>query len=246
MRAALRNRFHQFFGTPPTPCPYLPERDERKIVTEIAGPDADLLYEALTEAGFRRAQSLAYKPACDDCEACTSVRVCVTSFQPSRSLRRISRRNGDLRTLEQLPLATRENFDLFQRYLENRHADGGMTDMGFADYRAMIEDTPVDSVVVEFRDPSGELCAVSLSDRLSDGYSMVYSFFDPLASARSLGTFMVLWHIDQTRALRLPYVYLGYWIADCHKMAYKTRFSPLEGLGTDGWRELSRSELGVS
>ena len=221
------------------PCPYLDRRMERKVVTELAGPDADLLYDALTEAGFRRTQSLAYKPACDDCNACVAVRVCVERFQPGRSLLRVLKRNRNLQVAELPPLATAEHYKLFCRYLNSRHGEGGMTEMAFADYRAMVEDTPVDTLVVEYRQPDGALVAVCLTDHLGDGYSLVYSFFDPDAAASSPGNFMVLWHIQRARASQLPYVYLGYWIADCPKMSYKIRFRPLEGLRSQGWEIVS-------
>jgi arginine-tRNA-protein transferase len=211
------------------------------VVTELAGPDADLLYEALTEAGFRRSQSLVYKPACEDCNACVAVRVRADRFRPGRSLRRVRSRNGDLVASEAPPLATPEHYDLFRRYLEHRHGDGGMVQMDFADYRAMIEDTPVDTVIVEYRRPHGELLAVCLSDRLGDGYSLVYSFFEPDADGRSLGTYIILWHLDQARQDDLPYVYLGYWIPECAKMAYKNRFKPLEALFPEGWKPISHA-----
>jgi arginine-tRNA-protein transferase len=238
MRTIDQGPYYQFFGTPPTPCPYLDGQMERKVVTELAGPDADLLYDALTEAGFRRSQSLVYKPTCEECDACVAVRVCVDRFRPGRSLNRVLSRNRRLRAFELPPLATLEHYELFRRYLEARHGDGGMTDMDFADYRAMVEDTPVDSSVIEYREADGRLYAVCLSDRLGDGFSLVYSFFEPDRSALSPGNFMVLWHIQRARLQRLPYVYLGYWIADCGKMAYKARFRPLEGLMPDGWEVL--------
>lgn len=230
--------FQQFFGTPPAPCPYLEGQMERKVVTELAGPDADLLYDALTEAGFRRTQSLAYKPTCEDCQACVPVRVCVDRFRPGRSLKRVLSRNRRLEAYEIPPLAIMEHYQLFRRYLEARHGDGGMTEMDFGDYRAMVEDTPVDSSVIEYREPDGALYAVCLSDRLGDGFSLVYSFFEPRRSALSPGSYMVMWHIQRARLLGLPYVYLGYWIADCGKMAYKERFRPLEGLRDNGWEVL--------
>ncbi len=226
----------RFFATPLMPCPYLPGRRERKVVTELTGPDADLLYEALTESGFRRSQSLVYKPACDGCDGCVPMRVRAEQFRPARSLRRTWRRNRDLVTEERLPLATNEQFELFRRYLGSRHGGGGMAGMTFLDYRAMIEDTPVDTFVIEFRTPEGALAATALSDRMSDGYSMVYSFFDPDLHARSPGSFMILWHIARARLEHLPHVYLGYWIQDCRKMNYKERFVPLEGYAQGRWQ----------
>ena len=227
----------QFFvGTLTQPCPYLPGRLESKVVTELAGTRAAALHDDLTKVGFRRSHTLAYKPACPGCNACVPVRIRVAEFRPGRSLKRVWRRNADLTAKEIPPRATLEQFELFSRYQHSRHADGGMALMDFADYRAMVEDTPVDTRIVEFREPDGRLVAVSLTDRLGDGLSGVYKIFDPDETRRSAGTHIVLWHIERAREIGLPYVYLGYWIADCRKMTYKTRFQPLEALGVGGWR----------
>lgn len=227
-----------FFGTLPQPCPYLADRVESKVVTELAGDDARALHDELSRAGFRRSHTLAYKPACPACNACVPVRIPVDAFAHSRSMRRVWRANADLAATERPPQATAEQYAVFALYQRWRHADGGMALMDFADYRAMVEETPIDTLVVEFRDAGGALVAASLTDRVSDGFSGVYKFFDPAQSRRSPGTFMVLWHVERARALGLPYVYLGYWIADCRKMSYKSRFRPLEALGRDGWRRL--------
>ena len=225
-----------FFGTLPQPCPYLPDRMESKIVTELAGVRARSLHEELSRAGFRRSHRLAYKPACTGCRACIPVRVRVADFSPSRSLRRVWRRNGDLTAEETPARASAEQFAVFARYQQWRHGDGGMAAMNFSDYRAMVEETPIDTMLVEFRDGDGRFFGASLTDRLSDGLSGVYKFFDPAERQRSAGTYIVLWHIERARALGLAYVYLGYWIADCRKMSYKARFRPIEALGPDGWR----------
>ena len=227
-----------FFATPPTPCPYLPDRLERKVVTLLSGENADQLHEALSSAGFRRSQDLAYRPACDGCNACVPVRIPIADFVPARSHRRIAKRNAAVRGLTQAPVAAREHFALFRSYLTSRHPGGGMADMGFADYRAMIEDTPVDTSLVDFREPDGSLYAVCLTDRMADGLSLVYSFFDPEEADRSPGIYIILWHVDRARALGLDYVYLGYWIEQSPKMAYKSQFEPIEALRRDGWRRL--------
>ncbi len=227
-----------FFATPPTPCPYLPDRLERKVVTLLSGDDPDRLHEALSHAGFRRSQDLAYRPACDGCNACVPVRISVTDFVPARSHRRIANRNREITSLAGPPVAAREHFGLFRDYLARRHPGGGMADMGFADYRAMIEDTPLDTHLVEFRDADGGLYGVCLTDRMADGLSLVYSFFDPDESFRSPGIYIILWHVERARDLGLKYVYLGYWIEQSRKMAYKSRFNSVEALTTDGWRRL--------
>ena len=231
-------RFPYFFVTVPAPCPYLPGRMERKVFTRLNGDDPVGLNDALTHAGFRRSQGIAYKPACDGCQACVSVRVPVEAFRFSRGAKRIRARNADLHYDEAPPIATEEQFDLLRRYLEVRHPGGGMVEMDALDFAAMIEDSPIDTHVSEYRDETGRLQAACLIDRLADGLSLVYSFFDPDDATRSLGTNVVLSQIERARALGLPYVYLGYWIDGCRKMVYKARYQPLEGLGPEGWKPL--------
>jgi len=229
-------RPHFFFTTAPLPCPYLAGRLERKIVTELNGPDAEVLHEALSRAGFRRSHSIAYTPACPGCSACIPVRILVDNFQPDRGMRRIAKANGDLVARTTPASATAEHFRLFSRYQESRHGGGDMALMGFYDYRSMVEDSPIETFVVEFRRPDGGLVAVCLTDRMSDGLSAVYSFFEPDLPRRSLGTQVVLWLIEEAARRKLPYVYLGYWIAESRKMSYKARFQPLEAFGPNGWR----------
>lgn len=228
-----------FFATPPTPCPYLPGRLERKVVTLLSGDDPDHLHDALSQAGFRRSQDLAYRPACDDCNACVPVRIPVADFVPSKAQRRIARRNQAVSGRAMPPIATREHFALFRRYLTTRHPGGGMADMGFADYRAMVEDTPVDSHLIEFREADGTLYGICLTDRMQDGLSLVYSFFDPDAAYRSPGILIILWHVERARQLGLDHVYLGYWIEDSPKMSYKARFDQVEGLTGGVWHALA-------
>jgi arginyl-tRNA--protein-N-Asp/Glu arginylyltransferase len=227
-----------FLLTREAPCPYLPGRRERKLVTELAGPDAVESYDLLSRAGFRRSHAVAYRPACQGCQACIPVRVPVAGFSPGRSLRRVARRNANLAVAFKPARATTEQFALFVRYLERRHGDGEMAGMGFADYRSMVEDTPIDSGAVELRNPEGRLVGCCLVDRSADGLSAVYSFFDPDLAADSLGNYIVLRLIDEARRRNLPYVYLGYWIATSRKMAYKIRFRPLESFGPDGWARM--------
>jgi len=234
------SRLPQFFLTPGGPCPYLQGRTERKVFARLNGSLAQPLNEALTHSGFRRSQMIAYRPACDGCAACVSVRIVAREFDPSRGERRIVRRNADLERREVTPEATREQFALLRTYLDSRHAGGGMSDMGLFDYVAMVEETPVKTLLIEYRRPardgSGEaLMACALTDVLRDGLSMVYSFYHPGEDGRSLGTYMILDHIAAARARGLPYVYLGYWVNGSPKMAYKSRFRPLEALSAEGW-----------
>ncbi len=233
-------RVPQFFLTPGGPCPYLPGRVERKVFARLSGTFAQPLSEALTHSGFRRSQSIAYRPACEGCSACVSVRILVDGFEPSRNFRRVDKRNADLVRSEVVAEATREQFALLRTYLDSRHAGGGMSDMGLFDYVAMVEETPVDTQIVEYRRASrdgkpGALIACALTDVLRDGVSMVYSFFHPGEDARSLGTYMILDHIRDARSRGLAHVYLGYWVEGSEKMSYKTRFQPMEALGREGW-----------
>lgn len=230
-----------FFSTDLAPCPYLPGRSERRLVTALDGRDADRRHEELMQAGFRRAQRFLYRPACPGCRACVPVRIPVSRFIMSRSWRRILRYNADLAVAEQHLIATQEQYALFARYLAGRHADGGMSSMSWQDYRAMVGDSPVTGMIAEWRRADGSLIAVSLTDRCESGLSGVYKFFDPDEGRRSLGSHIVLWHVQRAVALGLPYVYLGYWIEHSAKMAYKARFQPLEHLTDDGWAPMPKA-----
>jgi arginyl-tRNA--protein-N-Asp/Glu arginylyltransferase len=230
-------RLPSFFITEPAPCPYITGQMERKLFTHLAGSDADTLNNTLTHAGFRRSQSIAYRPACDTCSACQSVRILIEDFTPSASFRRLIRKNSDL-TGELCPPRTgREQYDLLRRYLDARHENGGMADMTPGDYVAMVEETAVDTFVMEYRTPDGDLLACLLGDRMQDGISLVYSFFDPRADKRSLGSFMILDQIARAKEAGHTHIYLGYLIEDCRKMSYKKRFAPLQKLGKNGWED---------
>lgn len=232
----------QLFLTAAMPCPYLPGKQERKLFTHLTGRRASSLHHLLSENGFRRSQNLIYRPACEGCNACQSVRIVADEFSPSGRFRRVLQKNDDLAIEVRPTTATSEQYGLFKRYLESRHAGGGMNQMSFVDYEYMVEDTPVQSVLVEYRlrdHPDQTLVAVALTDVMPDGLSMVYSFYDPDLSPRSLGTYLILDHIAQVRSAALRYVYLGYWVKDSPKMAYKALYRPLEvQRGTLGWRLL--------
>jgi leucyl-tRNA---protein transferase len=227
----------QFFASAAVACPYLPGRAERKLIVELRGPDAAQVYDELSRAGFRRSHRFAYRPACRNCAACVPVRIAAARHADTASTRRIRVRNRDLAAVCAPARATQEQFRLFLAYQQARHAESDMASMRYADYRAMVEDTPARSEVVEFRGADGRLLAASLIDRLDDGVSAVYSFFDPAAPKRSLGSWSILWLVDECRRRNLPYVYLGYWVADSPKMAYKARFTGLERLIAGGWTE---------
>ncbi len=238
--AAFAAPFRQFFATTAVPCPYLPGRAERKLIVELAGRQAASFYDELSRAGFRRSHRFAYRPACHRCAACVPVRIAVERFADTRSTRRVRNANRDLAGRLVAARATPEQFLLFAAYQRARHGDSEMALMTYADYRGMVEDTPVRSGIAEFRDPDGTLRAVSLIDRLDDGVSAVYSFYDPSCRKRGLGTWSILWLVEECRRTGQPYVYLGYWIADSPKMAYKARFTALERLLPGGWHPFSK------
>ncbi len=279
----------QFYLTAPSPCPYLPGKEERKVFTHLVGERAGELNNILTQGGFRRSQSIAYRPACEGCRCCVSVRVIAKEFRPTRSMRRIANRSADIASEMRLAVPTSEQYAIFRAYLDSRHRDGGMADMTVLDYAMMVEDSHIETRIIEYRrrepapcpiPPAGEerannpkppadssnkqplqngeskpkslaalagadgeagcrragdLVAVALTDVLGDGLSMVYSFFDPDESVRSLGTLMVLDHIARAQRMGLSYVYLGYWVRGSRKMDYKRRFLPQERLTPDGW-----------
>jgi len=238
----------QFYLTAPSPCPYLPGKEERKVFTHLVGERAPELNELLTHGGFRRSQSIAYRPACDNCRACVSVRVLVDEFQPSRSMKRVMERNADIVGDMRPAQPTSEQYSAFRAYLDARHRDGGMVDMTVLDYAMMVEDSHVNTRMVEYRRRgpdsgitgrgAGDLIAVALTDVLGDGLSMVYSFFEPAEGVRSLGTFMILDHIARARRMGLPHLYLGYWVEGSRKMDYKGRFLPQERLAPAGWERV--------
>ena len=229
--------------TATAPCPYLPGRIERKVFANLPFSDGAHVNDELTASGFRRSQNIAYRPACEACDACVSVRLPVERFAFSRSQRKLLNRNDDLSRCLVEAEATVEQFQLLRRYLTTRHPTGGMSEMGWLDYVAMVEDTAVRTHLIEYRAPSedkgpGRLLAVALTDHLRDGLSMVYSFYDPRLDRRSLGRFAILDHVRQAAQVGLPFVYLGYWVRGSEKMDYKADFRPLEVLGKLGWSRL--------
>lgn len=241
-----RQRRPQFFyTTTPLPCPYLPGRTERKVVTELTGTDSEALHDRLSRAGFRRSHNIAYSPVCTGCRACIPIRVVAAEFAPSRTQRKLAARNADLLVRPVPARATAEQFALFQAYQQGRHAGGDMAAMGFYDYRAMVEDTPITTGLVEFRLPDGHLVGACLTDWLSDGLSAVYSFFAPDQDRRSLGTHAVTWLVGEANRLDLPYVYLGYWVPQSRKMAYKAGFQPAEVLRGGTWSRLGEAAAPV-
>ena len=240
-----QKQFPEFYVTAPQTCPYLDGKLERKLFTHLTHDKPPALVDNLLKGGFRRSQNLACMPYCDGCQACVSVRVIAGEFEPGRTMRRVWRDNEDLVISRVTAMPTSEQYALFRAYIDARHGDGGMADMTVLDFAMMIEDSIIDTFLTEYRlkprtsksgrADSGRLIGVTLCDQLSDGVSMVYSFFDPAYDMRSLGTYMILEHIEHTRRVGLTYLYLGYWIEGSRKMAYKARFQPQEQLTGDGW-----------
>jgi leucyl-tRNA---protein transferase len=243
----------QFFLTAPSPCPYVEGQFERKVFTHLVGDKAPELNDLLTQGGFRRSQNIAYRPACETCRACISVRILADEFKPTRNMKRVMQRNQDLVGAVHSAEPSTEQYSLFRSYLDARHRKGGMSDMTVLDYARMVEDTHVVTKIIEYRRRGtdtfitgrggGELIAVALTDHMSDGLSMVYSYFNPELEDRSLGTFMILDHIARARAAGLPHVYLGYWVNGSRKMNYKVRFQPQEHLGPKGWERYEHIAL---
>lgn len=235
------SRFPRFFVTSPSACPYLPGRQERKIFTELSGNNAGELNDALSRIGFRRSQSVAYRPSCAGCSACVSVRVVADGFRPNATQRKLLKRYADLEVTACKPWATEEQYALLKRYLEARHPGGGMAAMDENDYADMVEQSPVTSYVIEYREPSvdgvpGRLVGACITDRQADGLSMIYSFFATEEDGRpGMGNFIIMDHIERARMAGLPYVYLGYWVKGSARMAYKTRYRPIEMLSPNGW-----------
>jgi len=235
----------QFYLTAPAPCPYLEGKEERKVFTHLVGERAKQVNDMLSQGGFRRSQNIAYRPACEGCKACVSVRVLVNEFKMGKSFKRIMRDNSNLIGNRLPPAPTTEQFSLFRKYLDNRHSTGGMAEMTSLDYAMMVEDTHVNTMLIEYRKRGpdsaitkkgeGPLIAAALTDVLANGLSMVYSFFDTEADQKSLGTYMILDHIRIARRMGLPYVYMGYWVEGSRKMDYKMRFRPQEHLTMNGW-----------
>lgn len=245
-------RFPRFFVTSPSACPYLPGRNERKVFTELSGEHAGELNDALGRIGFRRSQNVAYRPSCADCSACVSVRVVAAEFQPNATQRKLIKRNSDLVATACKPWSTEEQYALLQRYLHARHPGGGMTEMDEMDYADMVEHTPVDSYVIEYREPSvngvpGKLVGACLTDRQGDGLSMIYSYFEPHDEARvGMGNYIIIDHIMRAQKAGLPYVYLGYWVEGSPRMQYKIRYRPLERLSAEGWTRFNPDQQAMA
>lgn len=236
-----------FYATAPYPCSYLPGRQARSQVAIPADAIDDAVYSQLVHIGFRRSGLFTYRPYCDECDACVSVRIPVARFVANRTQRRVWRRHaGRLFAMRRELRFEMEHYALYRRYQASRHADGSMADDNHHQYAEFILKSGVNSELVEFRDEHGQLKMVSLIDQLADGLSAVYTFFEPDDASASYGVYNVLWQIEETRLRGLSYLYLGYWIAECRKMAYKTIYRPLERLSHGRWVEMRAADYAAT
>lgn len=231
-----------FHRTGPMTCPYLPDRVEQQLFAELSGPDAQILFNQLSLAGFRRSHHIAYRPVCKGCQACIPVRIPVARFRWNRAFRKVMNRNTDLTLRDAGRRAGADQYDLFARYVRSRHGDGDMAGMTARDFANLVMSSPVDTTMLELRDPQGRLVAACLCDRLEDGYSAVYSFFEPAEERRGLGNLMILRLIDLAAREGLPHVYLGFWVPGSRKMDYKRRFRPMEMFDRGRWTELTAGD----
>ncbi|MCG6873157.1 MAG: arginyltransferase [Gammaproteobacteria bacterium] len=226
------------FLSPAESCSYLPGRQANYVFADPRIDLDDATYARLVEYGFRRSGRLVYRPHCNGCHACRAVRVDVSGFRQRRAQRRTWQRNQDLVVREHDPVFNPEHFALYQRYQASRHRGGPMDDPDSSKYREFFLFPGLGARLYEFRTPGGELVCVAIGDQVRDGLSAMYTFFDPDAARRSPGTFAILWQIKTARDLGLDWLYLGYWVRDCRKMAYKSEFRPMEVLEDRRWRPL--------
>ena len=243
MKYSVNRGSTSFFVTSPLPCPYLDGQVERRLVAELkGGEDGVSLHDTLSRVGFRRSHGIVYAPICPSCIACKAVRTVVGEFKPSVSQRRVKRINKDIVVNKRPALATHEQYALFVKYQESRHTGGDMATMDYYDYQALIEETTVNTFILEYRDLD-HLVGACIVDEMADGLSAVYSFFDPTNKRKSLGTLIIMALFDLALQYSLPHVYLGYWVSGSQKMSYKEKFQPLEYYNGNEWTRSNLSQL---
>ena len=222
----------------PHPCSYLSEQQASDLFIDPDAPMDTHLHSQLAQQGFRRSGNHIYRPHCQTCNACKSVRIPVSNFAPSRQQRRTWNKNSDLTITATSTPDRQSHLKLFRHYVKNRHSGGGMDEFEGEGPFDFFQSPWSNTLFYEFRNQQNTLVAVAVCDQLSDGLSAVYSYFSPNESARSLGVLAVLWQIEQAKERKLPYLYLGYWIAECRKMSYKNNYQPLEWLNDEKWENM--------
>jgi len=224
-----------FYATPGHNCSYLQNREAKTLFVDPQAIIAKDTYSQLSDLGFRRSGRHVYRPHCDQCQACISVRIPADQFKPSKGQKRLIARNRDLKVRAVSPQLTTEYYELYERYIIARHADGDMYPPSQDQFMSFLVEGDQDSVFFEFRDSDNKLVALAVCDFLAQGLSAIYTFFDPNLSKRSLGSYAILWQINECRRLGMPYLYLGYWVKDCRKMSYKLAYKPTELLLDSSW-----------
>ena len=224
-----------FYATPEHDCSYLEDKTAKTLFVDPHAEISQETYSQLSDLGFRRSGKHIYRPHCDDCQACISVRVPIALFQPSKSQKRIINKNKDLTVTRHKPSFSQEYYALYSRYINERHRDGDMFPPSFEQFNSFLVEGQEHTYFFEFRNDEGALLAVSVVDYLPKGLSAIYTFFDPSQEKRSLGSFCVLWQLQQCQKENLNYLYLGYWVRQCRKMNYKISFRPIEFLIDGYW-----------
>ena len=240
-----------FFTTPEHDCSYLPDQKSTTLFVDPKAIITKTNYSALSDLGFRRSGKHFYRPYCTDCQACTPIRVNASAFTPTRSQKRILKKNNDLKTQILKADFHEDHYLLYEKYLHSRHSDGDMYPPSRSQYRSFLVDGHSSTQFIEFS-IEGHLCAVAVCDQLDDGLSAIYTFFDPDYSSLSLGQYAILWQLEESKRRQLNYLYLGYFIKDCRKMSYKNKYSPFEAHINNQWfteqqlEELAKQSLSLT
>ena len=227
----------KLFLSESSPCNYLPGLKQTSIVVDPQLPITSTLYDLLASNGFRRSGDLVYRPHCEHCQACIPIRIPVNKLSLSRSQRRNLKLNSDLSVTHHPASFSNEHFELYGKYQSHRHPDSSMSNSDPEEYLNFLTSRDIDTVFYEFR-LKQKLVAIAVTDILESGLSAVYTFYDPSLASRGLGTYAILWQCQQAKHLKLPWLYLGFWIAECQKMSYKVKFQPCEGFHNSSWQPI--------